>query len=131
MNTLPAAITEIVASEHLSSVRVRVCDDIFTLLLAEPMADNSPRAVTLAFKETEVILSKDPVTSTANALISPVLRIEPGTVLTQVTLAYAEQTITALVPTLTFGRLGIIEGDSVCWMVQPSEISLLRGTDGI
>lgn len=131
MNTLQAAITAITASEHLSILTVAVGDDPFHLLLAEASDTPIGTAVTLAFKETEVILASAPAATTANIHRAIVSKIEQGNVLSQITLTYHEATLMALVPTLTFDTLMIDEGDEVVWMVQPSEISLLRETHGI
>jgi len=133
MNTLNATITAVTTSEHLSILTVTVGDDPFHLLLAE--ASNADDLIgtniTLAFKETEVILSKEPINTTANIGRATVQKIERGTVLSQITLLYHETIITALVPTLTFDTLEINETNNIYWMVQPSEISLLRGSNGI
>jgi molybdopterin-binding protein len=133
MNILKAIITSVTSSEHLSCLGVGVGEETFYLLLAEASHEdvllNTP--VTLAFKETEVILSKIHSAATANMQRAVVRTIEIGIVLSQITLAYHDATIMALVPTLTFDTLAISEGDEVCWMVSPSEISLLRGTHGI
>jgi molybdopterin-binding protein len=133
MNTLHAKITDVTSSQHLSSIRVDVDGEPFHLLLAEASNENDllHTNVTLAFKETEVILSKEFTTTTANIQRARVQKIERGIVLSQITLLYHETTITALVATLTFELLDMVEGDEVSWMVQPSEISLLRGHDGI
>lgn len=129
MNTLPATITAITTSHHLSSICVAVDEDLFHLLLAEASDREGllHTNVTLAFKETEVILAAAMGYSTANIHRGYVEEIQPGIVLTHVTLSYREFTITALVPTLTFEMLNIQQGDPISWMVQPSEISLLRG----
>lgn len=58
MNTLSATITALTASEHLSILSVAVGADSFHLLLAEASHEPIGKNVTLAFKETEVILSK-------------------------------------------------------------------------
>jgi molybdopterin-binding protein len=133
MNTLSATITTITTSEHLSILTVAVGDDLFHLLLAEASnaEDLVGTSVTLAFKETEVILTKESINTTANIQRATVQKIEQGTVLSQITLLYHETIITALVPTLTFDTLEINEANKVYWMVQPSEISLLRGSNGI
>jgi molybdopterin-binding protein len=133
MNTLSATITALTTSEHLSILTVAVENDPFHLLLAEASnaEDLIGTSVTLAFKETEVILSKEPINTTANIGRATVQKIERGTVLSQITLLYHETIVTALVPTLTFDTLEINEADDVHWMVQPSEISLLRGSNGI
>ncbi len=134
MNTLKATITATTSSEHLSILTVSVESDPFHLLLAETSDEkellNTP--VTLVFKETEVILSNLSIPTTANAQSAIVQKIERGVILSQITLLYHNSIITALVPTLTFEPLAITEGDTVNWMVSPSEISLLRGhTNGI
>ncbi|MDD5051355.1 MAG: hypothetical protein PHO27_01335 [Sulfuricurvum sp.] len=132
MNILNATITAIEASEHLSLIQVRVEDNSFHLLLAESSDQNLLYTdVTLAFKETEVILSKTFTATTANIQNGKVTHIERGIVLSQITLAYHETVITSLVPTLTFNALSIHEGDTIYWMVQPSEISLLRSNHGV
>lgn len=131
MNTLPATITAVTISEHLSILTVSVGDEPFHLLLAEASDTPIGTNVTLAFKETEVILSKEPINTTANIQRASVQKIERGVVLSQITLFYHETIITALVPTLTFETLKIAEGDNLFWMVQPSEISLLRGSNGL
>lgn len=129
MNTLPATITAVTTSQHLSSIRVAVGEDLFHLLLAEASDKEAllHTHVTLAFKETEVILAAAMGFSTANIHRAYVEEIQSGAVLTQVTLSYREFTIGALVPTPTFEILTIQPGDPISWMVQPSEISLLRG----
>ncbi|MDD4883462.1 hypothetical protein [Sulfuricurvum sp.] len=132
MNTLQATISGIASSGHISSIRVSVGPDEFYLLLAEHTDDLMfNHSVTLAFKETEVILAKGVVTSSANVQNASVTMIEKGDILSQITLAYHDTVIKALIPTLTFEALDIREGDDVRWIVQPSEISLLRSSHGI
>jgi ABC-type molybdate transport system ATPase subunit len=130
MNTLPATLTAITASEHLSILTVAVGEDNFHLLLAEQCHDAIGTPLTLAFKETEVILASTPTATTANIHRAVVSKIEQGSVLSQITLTYHEHTLIALVPTLTFNTLSIDAGDELFWMVSPSEISLLRGHHG-
>ncbi len=130
MNTLPAILSAITASEHLSILTVTVGEDNFHLLLAEQCHDAAGESLMLAFKETEVILASAPIATTANIQRALISKIEQGSVLSQITLAYYDKTITALVPTLTFNTLSIGEGEEVFWMVSPSEISLLRGHHG-
>ena len=130
MNTLPATLTAITASEHLSILTVAVGGDHFHLLLAEACLDGIGTPLTLAFKETEVLLASSSTATTANIQRAVVSQIEQGSVLSQITLTYHEYTLSALVPTFTFNTLHIVEGDEVFWMVSPSEISLLRGHHG-
>ena len=130
MNTLPATLSAITASEHLSILTVAVGEDNFHLLLAEQCHDAIGEPLMLAFKETEVILASTPTATTANIQRAVIVKIEQGSVLSQITLTFHEYTLTALVPTLTFNTLSIDEGEEVFWMVSPSEISLLRGHHG-
>ncbi|MDD2781149.1 hypothetical protein [Sulfuricurvum sp.] len=130
MNTLKATITAVTASEHLSILSVSVANEPFHLLLAEASDMEVGINVTLAFKETEVILSKNVTATSANCARATVQKIESGIVLSQITLTYHETSLIALVPTLTFNTLAISEGDEIHWMVQPSEISLLKETHG-
>ncbi|MCX6073367.1 MAG: hypothetical protein NTY39_03530 [Campylobacterales bacterium] len=131
MNTLPATLTAITTSEHLTCLSVAVGDDTFHLLLAEQCHDTIGTPLTLVFKETEVLLASTPTATTANIHHAVVTKIEQGSVLSQISLTYHEITIAALVPTLTFNPLNIHEGDDVFWIVSPSEISLLRSNHGI
>lgn len=126
MNILNATLTSITASEHLSILTASAGEAMFHLLLAEQCHEVIGTPLRLAFKETEVILSKEFTTSTANIQRAAVEKIDKGIVLSQITLLYHEITLTALVPTLTFNLLNIVEGDTISWMVQPSEISLIR-----
>lgn len=127
MNTLTATITAITASDHLSSLCVAVGDDTFHLLLAEHSHDRVGDTLTLVFKETEILLSKSLTPSTANTHTATIVRIERGKVLTQISLAYRDTPLTALVPTATFEPLEMKETEVVGWMVSPGEISLVRG----
>ena len=77
-----------------------------------------------------MILTKEPSPSTANRATAMIRKIRRGGVLTELTLEYGQTSLAALVPTLTFDPLGLEEGMSVGWMVQPGEISLMRGNHG-
>ena len=131
MNTLSATLTSVTASDHLSLLTVLVGEDTFHLLLVQSIHDPLGTPLTLVFKETEVILSPVSIPTTANIHPAMVTKIEQGVVLSHVTLLYHETTIAALVPTVTFIPLAIQEGETLYWMVQPSEISLLKETHGI
>ncbi len=131
MNTLSATLTSVTASEHLSLLTVLVGEDPFYLLLAQHCHDPIGTSLTLVFKETEVIVTTTKTATTANIQRALVRTIEQGKVLSQITLIYQATPIVTLVPTVTLATLLIHEGDEVYWMVQPSEISLLRETHGI
>lgn len=132
MNTLSACVTTIENSSHLCALNVSYGNDLFELILVESLALSDGDAVTLVFKETEVILQKTSTqVSSANTQKGTIASIESGIVLTSITLAYRDTTITSLITTNAYKRLELSIGDEVVWMVQPSEISLLRGSDGV
>jgi molybdopterin-binding protein len=132
MNTLNACVTTIDNSSHLCALGVSYGNDLFELILVETSSLHSGDAVTLVFKETEVILEKSPgQVSSANTQKGIIQSIESGIVLTSVTLFYHEISIVSLITTNAYKRLELSVGDEVVWMVQPSEISLLRGHDGV
>lgn len=132
MNILPATIKSIIASEHLSCVNIEVGDNEFHLLLAQILDEKLLGSdLKIAFKETEVILLKESIHSSANLANATILKIEKGLVLTQVSLLYKTFEIKSLISTLSFNRLHVSEGEVITWMVQPSEISLLWSNDGI
>lgn len=132
MNTLSACVTTIENSSHLCALNVTYGNDLFELILVESLALSHGDTVTLVFKETEVILQQTSAqVSSANTQKGTIVSIESGIVLTSVVLAYRDTTITSLITTNAYKRLELSIGDEVMWMVQPSEISLLRSSDGV
>lgn len=132
MNTLSASVTTIENSSHLCALGASFYGDLFELILVETPSFQYGDSVTLVFKETEVIVQKSSLqASSANTQKGIIESIEAGIVLTSVTLAYHETIIVSLITTSAFKRLELAVGDEVVWMVQPSEISLLRANDGI
>ncbi|MGD9968934.1 MAG: hypothetical protein AB7S65_00625 [Sulfuricurvum sp.] len=130
MNTLKATLSGITVSSHISFIDVSVGEDVLHLLLAEPIQAVLHKEVTLVFKETEIILSRDFVRTTANVLTGLIRHIRWGEILSSVELAYHDTTIRALVPTRTLQEQGFMEDEKVYWMIQPSEISLRRDNHG-
>lgn len=131
MNILHGIVSSVSASEHLTCMGVDVAGELFHLLLVESLGESIGTKVTLAFKESEVILLKESIVSTANAHAGVITSIKKGVVISNIALSYQNNTISALVPTLIVKTIDLKEGDTLCWMVNPSEISLLRSHDGI
>lgn len=132
MNTLNAHVTAINNSSYLCALSVAVFTDSLELILAETPSLQYGDAVVLVFKETEVILQKSSLqVSSANTQKGVIESIESGIVLTSVTLTYHDTSIVSLITTNALKRLELTIGDEIIWMVQPSEISLLRGHDGV
>ncbi len=130
MNTLNATLSAITASDRLACISAAVGGETFHLLLAEPFDEPLGTPLTLAFKETEVILAAHASPCTANGAYGTIRSIRRGDVLSEVAFEYGAFLLRALVPTLTFEPLGLEVGMRVAWAVQPSEISLLRENHG-
>lgn len=132
MNTLSASVISLDVSSRICALTVSVANDPFELILVESPTLVQGDGITLVFKETEVILQKSSShISSANTQKGIIVAIESGIVLTSITLTYHDTSIVSLITTNAFKRLELTIGDEVIWMVQPSEISLLRGHDGV
>ena len=130
MNRLKGRITSIQSSLHLSFVGVETNGELLHLLLLEKPIEIIGDEVSLVFKESEVILSKDVVNSTANISKGTISEIQKGEILTHVTLLYNNIEIVSLVPTQTFDMMKCNLGDTIYWIISPSEISLQRNHHG-
>lgn len=130
MNRLKAQITSIQSSEHLSFVGVEANGELLHLLLLEKPLEAIGDEVNLVFKESEVILSKDVIKSTANMSKGIISEIQKGEILTHVTLLHNDIEIASLVPTQTFDMMKCNLGDTIYWIISPSEISLQRSHHG-
>lgn len=130
MNRLKAQITSIQSSEHLSFVSVEYGNGLLHLLLLEKPIEVVGDEVNLVFKESEVILSKDVVNSTANMSKGIISEIQKGEILTHVTLLHNNMKIVSLVPTKIFDTMKCKLNDVVYWIISPSEISLQRSYHG-
>lgn len=130
MNRLKAQITSIESSEHLSFVSVECESGLLHLLLLEKPIETIGDKVNLVFKESEVILCKEPVNSTANISQGVIHKIQKGEILTHVTLLCNNIEIISLVPTTIFDKMKCNINDVVYWVINPSEISLQRGHYG-
>lgn len=129
MNTISVSVVSYRSSSSLSSVVTEYQEDQFVFLVAEKnIKFHQQESITIAFKETEVILSKCCDSNfTANAHSAIIKSIDEGIVLTSVVLAYHDIFITALVSTHIINQLMLKPEDKVIWLIQPSEISYLRG----
>lgn len=132
MNILPVTILSITSSAHLSTIEAKCHNDRFVFLMAESVPSLRPNELEqIAFKETEVILAlSNDILISSNMCRAILKDIQMGIVLTSVSLDYHGNTIVSLIPTHTFKQLPLSVGDEVLWIIQPSEISLLRSHNG-
>jgi molybdopterin-binding protein len=130
MNKLKGYIDSIQSSEHLSCVGVKTNGGLLYLLLLEKPTETIGSEVNLVFKESEVILSKELVKSTANISCGVINKIQKGKILTHIALLYNDIEIIVLVPSATFDMMEFKLNDTVYWIINPSEISLQRSHGG-
>lgn len=117
MNRLKGYITSIQSSLHLSFVGVETNGELLHLLLLEKPLEAIGDEVNLVFKESEVILSKDVIKSTANMSKGIIGEIQKGEILTHVTLLHNDIEIASFVPTQTFDMMKCNLGDTIYWII--------------
>ncbi|MDD5358676.1 MAG: hypothetical protein PHI79_02335 [Sulfurovaceae bacterium] len=130
MNKLKGYIDSIQSSEHLSFIGVKTNGGLLYLLLLEKPIETIGSEVNLVFKESEVILSKELVKSTANISCGVINKIQKGKILTHIGLLYNDIEIIVLVPSVKFDMMELKLNDTVYWIINPSEISLQRSHGG-
>jgi molybdate transport system regulatory protein len=132
MNKLPGRISRIQQSSSIILVDVDVEGHGFSAMLIE--SSNRPEwlqernSVDLVFKETEVSLAKNlsGLISLRNRMNCRVLRIERGELLSIVSLAFQDYTITSAITTRSVEMLGLKTGDEVEALVKANEVSLMK-----
>jgi molybdate transport system regulatory protein len=130
MNVLPGIIQEVRSEGHLSLVKIKVGDELFSSIVIDT-AQTVPylitgKAVDLLFKENEVVIAKSfsGQISMQNKFLCTIQSIEKGKLLSKLILNYYQYTITSLITTNAIEQLQCIVGDEVTAMVKTNEISL-------
>jgi molybdopterin-binding protein len=129
LNILNGVIQDIKTHGNLTLVKVIVEDIIFTSIIIETPSTVSylkPKAeVKVMFKETEVIISKNPVEiSMQNQIPVKVLEVKKGQLLSQLTLQFHQNVFRSLITSNAVEQLGISAGQDVIAMIKTNEIML-------
>ena len=130
MNKLIGKIVLIESTQHMSMVDIDVQGDVFSSIVLETPASASylkhGNSVTLLFKETEVSIGKNltGLISLRNRFKGTIRRIERSKILSKIHLNYQSQEIVSIISTRSVGKLGLIDGDEVEWLVKTNEVSL-------
>lgn len=121
----------------MSLVDVQVGETMFTTTLLET-PDHADylqvgRAVMLLFKETEVSLAKNlqGEISLRNRFSVTVNRIEPGDIMSAVSLDFTGQSLTSVITTRGATRLQLKVGEQVEALVKANEIALMEYIDAL
>jgi molybdate transport system regulatory protein len=130
MNVLPGLIQEIWTEGHLSLVRIKIENDLFSSIVIDTPQTASylivDTKVDMLFKENEVVIAQSfsGQISMQNRFVCTIRSIEKGKLLSKLVLNYRQHTIASLITTNATEQLECAVGDEVIAMVKTNEISL-------
>jgi molybdate transport system regulatory protein len=136
MNCLKGVISAIDSTDAMSIVDVQVGGDTFSSLMLETPRTSHfmvvGKKVTLAFKESEVSISKDLECSISlrNRIKGSVKEVEKGKLLSRIEIDYMGNNVVSIITTRSVTRLGIKTGDLVLGLVKANEMTLMEDNDG-
>jgi len=133
MNRLTGTITSIVQNGDLHFVQMKRGEFRLSALTLELPSDfREGTEVFVLFKETEVILAREPLgdLSLQNRLGGEILSIEIGKILAKAVLAVAGGTVTAIITADSAKRMDLRPGDRVIGLIKATEVSFERIGDG-
>jgi molybdate transport system regulatory protein len=130
MNVLPGSIQEIRTEGHLSLIKIKIDNDLFSSIVidtpqtAAHLMIDAP--INMLFKENEVVIAKvfAGQISLQNRFTCTIRSIEKGKLLSKLVLNYHQHTITSLITTNAVEQLQCVVGDEITAMVKTNEISL-------
>ena len=129
MNILEGTIKSVESAERSSIVEVDVKGDSLFVILLETQKTTGRlqvgRQVSLLFKETEVVVGKEPARSSLlNRLAAKISSLHQGTILSEVEMDYKGESVTAIIPSRSVKELDLKAKDSVFWYVKINEVTL-------
>ncbi len=130
MNILKGNISAIQNQGHICLVSISIETDVFTSLVIEKIGSADylevGKAVSLHFKETEIILSKSKEipTSLSNVFHCTIDKIEEGSILSKVYLNYLSEKLHAIITTQVLQSMELNEKDEIFAFVKDNEIML-------
>jgi molybdate transport system regulatory protein len=128
MNKLQGSINNIITSESLSLVYILVNNTKITAIVIDTPTTNPllqiGKAVTVIFKETEVIIGtgKNHTISMQNKFVGPILSIESKDLLSKLIIDTTVGKITSIITTNAVKQLKLVVGLKVSAMVKTNEI---------
>jgi molybdopterin-binding protein len=131
VNKLKAKIVKIESSDHLSLVDLEANGDIFSCVIIEtPNTADYLRInneVFILFKETEVSIGKNfsGHISLRNQIHSTIIKIQKGSVLTEICLDYKGLELGSIITTRSANKMNLEIGDSVIGFVKANEVSIM------
>jgi molybdate transport system regulatory protein len=132
VNRLRGTIIAVESAGHVRLVDVDVEGVTFSAILLGAEENLQPgKAVTLAFKETEVSLAKNlsGLISLRNRMPSTVRTIDKGRVLATIALDYRGNEVVSIITARSVDRLDLKTGDEVEALVKANEMAILHDED--
>ncbi len=130
MNILNGTIKNIVKVDSLVLLEIICGENIFTSLVLESNDSDkykSDQNINIIFKETEVMIAtSDSKVSARNAFISPILDIEMGELLCNVTFGFADHAINAIITKNALLELQCKIGENFKWFVKSNEVIIQK-----
>lgn len=130
MNILIGKIEEIKVNGSLSLIHLRVEQTILSTIVIDTPKTTSylqlGNTVKVIFKETEVIIGKgtDHTISLQNKLTGKIESIEPGELLSKLTLDTSAGKVTSIITTNAVNNLQLKKGSEVTAMIKTNELML-------
>ncbi|MBE0497850.1 MAG: hypothetical protein IBX43_01255 [Campylobacterales bacterium] len=130
MNILNGSVKTITRADSLVLLEIVCGTDIFTSLLLESNESDAYKSgehVNIIFKETEVMIATpDSKVSARNSFVSPVLDIETGVLLCNITFGFGNYVINAIVTKNALLELQCKKGEHFRWFVKSNEVSIQK-----
>lgn len=130
MNKIPGKIHSIQSESHLSLIRIKTYEDMFTSIVVDTPA-TAPYLITasvvnMLFKENEVAIAKafSGQISLQNRFVCSIKKIEKGKLLCKVLMNYNEHNIISVITANAATQMDLTVDDTVIALVKTNEISL-------
>lgn len=130
MNNIPGIIHSIQSESHLSLIRIKAYEDMFTSIVVDTPA-TAPYLITasdvnMLFKENEVAIAKafSGQISMQNRFVCVIKKMEKGKLLCKVLMNYNGYNIISVITSNAATQMDLTVGDTVIALVKTNEISL-------
>jgi molybdopterin-binding protein len=125
-----AEVVSVVSDGIVSILNAKYFDDNFIVSLIGDKQELEGKNIELIFKETEIILSKNMIVSTAkNSFLGVVKSISNGIILSKIDLEYHNNIITAIIFKDSLRDIDIKISDIVYWLIKPTEIFIIENVN--
>lgn len=130
MNILNGSVKTITKADSFVLLEIVCGTDTFTSLLLESNESDAYKIgenINMIFKETEVMIATpDSKVSARNSFVSPILDIETGALLCNVTFGFGPYAINAIITKKALLDLQCKQGEHFRWFVKSNEVSIQK-----